>query len=159
MEDRGFLKVEKYALNYLKSILPGHNLECEHCGAREYDIEKIYHILSNEDREDEDREHIVVYEDADSGEEITASEIIEEVLCSMWSSILESKDPCDISDEEWIGYYCIHCMPEEFLKKDGELFESDFGIITKLYKNVYFYTDETCGCLRIMGYRQHLRSK
>lgn len=159
MDDRGFLKVEKYVLDYLEGILPGYNLECEHCGAREYDIEKIYHALSNEDREEGGREHIVVYEDADSGEEITASEIVEEVLFSMWGSILESKDPCDIPDEEWIGYYCIHGMPEEFLKKDGNLFESDFGIIVKLYKNVYFYTDETCNCLRIMGYPQHSNSK
>ena len=71
MEDRGFLKVEKYVLDSLTSILPGYNLECEHCGAREYDVEKIYHALSNEDLEEGGREDVVVYEDADSGAEIS----------------------------------------------------------------------------------------
>jgi len=85
--------------------------------------------------------------------------IAEGVLYSLWDSILEFKDLFYIPDEEWIKYCVQGGVPEKFLKKDGAIFEADFGIIIKLYRNVYFYTDETCNCLKIMGYQQHLRSK
>jgi len=110
VEDRFFLKINKYALDYLKNILPEYNVECDKCGAGEYDIGKTYHILSNK------YEEAFMHEEVASDNEITPLEILEEVLSNMHGFIFEFKEA---SDEDWMEFI-YHQIPEEIIREDAD---------------------------------------
>ena len=153
MEDRYFLKINKYALDYLKNILPEYNVECDKCGAGKYDIGKTYHILSNK------YEEAFMHEEVASDNEITPLEILEEVLSNMHGFIFEFKEA---SDEDWMEFI-YHQIPEEIIRENadgGDVYMTDNGdIIFKLFKNIYFFVDDNCSCLKIMGYKESLDNK
>lgn len=91
-------------------------------------------------------------EDVDIDEEITPLMIMEELMDSLGCAF-DYKDVSNMPDEEWIKYL-TYGIPEEFLKKGGDIYVTDGdSILVKLCKNVYFYSEETCGCLKVMGYR------
>lgn len=126
-------------------------MECTICGAREYNIDKIYPLLmSAED---------AINDAVNTEGELSFSEIMDEIMHAIHTFIFELKDPDKISDEEWIDYF-EHGFPEEFLQKDGDIFYSGFdSIVIKLCKNVYFYSDETCSCLYALGHKGQADNK
>lgn len=151
MEDRLFLRINKYALAYLKNILPEYNVECAICGAGEYNIDKIYPLLMSA----EDATNDAVNMEG----ELSSSDLMDEIMHAIHTFIFEMKDPDKISDEEWIDYF-EHGFPEEFLQKDGDIFYSGIdSILIKLCKNVYFYSDETCRCLNALGHKEQANNK